>query len=89
METIKRHTTAQYLQAYSSGEIGPEVVIQALQLSGFRELCLVMSRHDLPLPCGKGREDEVEKEVREGLPLLKKILGIDTTEDQETAESSS
>ena len=40
----------------------------------FRELILETSRNDLPLPCGKGREAETEREVREGLPILRAAL---------------
>ncbi len=82
-------TTAQCLRAYSAGEIGPEVVIQSLQLSGYRELFLTMARHDLPLPRDQGREAQVAREVREGLPLVRQLLGLETIETEDRSKVAS
>lgn len=71
------HTTSQHLRAYSQGEIGPEVVIEALRMRGYGELFDAMERHSLPLPRGRGREAETEREVRECLPIVKLMLGLD------------
>ncbi len=68
-------TTAQVLRAYSEGLIGPQEAIQATGGLGYSHLFDAMARHDLPLPKGKGREEETEREVREGLPILRQLLG--------------
>ncbi|MCY3879041.1 MAG: hypothetical protein OXF74_07665 [Rhodobacteraceae bacterium] len=82
------HTTAQYLKAYSQGEIGPEIVIEALCMRGFGELLDAMARHDLSLPRGWGREKAVEREVRECLPLVRDLLGLGKPAGTETTDRS-
>ena len=67
-------TTSQFLQAYSEGSIGPEEAIRGIGGLGYSHLFDSMARHDFPLPRGRGREKEIAKEVREGLPVLRAAL---------------
>jgi len=70
----KLYTTAQYLWSYSRGDIGPEVAIKGIGVRGFGDLLDTMIAHGIPLPRGRGREDQVEREIRDARPLVRELL---------------
>ena len=63
-------TTSDFLVAYSEGKIGPEKAMEGIGVYTFRELLNAMADNGHPLPRGRGRETEVEREVAEVLPIL-------------------
>ena len=67
-------TTAQFLRAYSAGEIGPEEAIRGTGALGYSHLFDAMARHRLPLPRGRGREEETAREIQDALPILRSAL---------------
>ncbi len=75
-------TTAQYLWAYSRGDIGPETAIEGIGVRGFGALLDAMIANGVPLPRGRGREEETKREIRDGLPLMRQILGLDHPRDE-------
>ena len=78
-------TTADYLNAYSRGQISSGDVIRGLDMEGgFRELLELMSELELPLPRGQGEEDIVRKEVENAVPILKKQLELVEMKSAET-----
>ena len=69
-------TAAEFLRAYSEGRIGSHEAIRGTGATGFSDLLDVMTECGFSLPRGKGREDEVEREVAEALPMLAAALGV-------------
>ena len=69
-------TTADHLKAYSRGEISSRDAINGIGASGYRELLEVMCECGVPLPRGNGQEKEVEAEVEDVVPLLKRQLDL-------------
>lgn len=70
-------TTADHLKAYSRGEVSSSHAIAGIGASGFAELLQLMSECELPLPRGQGIEDIIEKEVQEGIPILRAIMEVE------------
>ena len=68
-------TTAEFLEAYSQGDIGSREAMQGIGVDGFRELLDAMADNGHPLPRGRGQEALVEVEVAKALPLLAEALG--------------
>lgn len=66
------------LSAYSAGRISSRDAIWLLHLDGFRDLLIAMADAGHPLPGPSA--DEIERQVREALPLLRAALK--PTEDQ-------
>jgi len=69
-------TAADFLQAYSEGRIGSRDAMRGIGVDSFRDLLNAMADCGWRLPRGRGREDEVEREVAEALPMLAEALGI-------------
>ena len=67
-------TTTDFLKAYSEGKIGPEKAMEGIGIFTFRELLNAMADNGHPLPRGRGREAEVEREVAEVIPVLAEAL---------------
>lgn len=69
-------TAAEFLQAYSEGRIGSREAMRGIGVDSFRDLLNAMADCGWGLPRGRGREDEVEREVAEALPMLAEALGL-------------
>ena len=69
-------TAAEFLQAYSEGRIGSREAIHGAGLDGFGGLLDAMAAGGYRLPRGRGREEQVEREVNEALPMLAEALGV-------------
>lgn len=69
-------TAAEFLQAYSEGRIGSREAMRGIGVDSFRDLLNAMADCGWRLPRGRGREDEVEREVTEALPMLAEALGL-------------
>ena len=68
-------SAAEFLRAYSEGRIGSHEAIHGTGAAGFSDLLDVMAECGFSLPRGKGREDEVEREVAAALSMLAAALG--------------
>ncbi len=73
-------TTAGYLEAYSTGQIGSRQTMRGIGVDGFRGLLDAMLEHGDPLPRGRGREEETAREVRQALPLIAEAMGVEIPE---------
>lgn len=60
------------LTGYSEGRLSSSEAIQRLHLDGFRELLMAMGDAGHPLP--KPPPEEIARQVREALPLLRAAL---------------
>ncbi len=69
-------TTAEFLQAYSEGRIDSREAIHGIGVDSFRDLLDAMVNCGFRLPRGRGREEQVEREVTEALPMLAEALGV-------------
>jgi hypothetical protein len=69
-------TTADFLEAYSRGEIGSGETIRGIGARDFRHLLELMGVHNLPLPRGRGQEEDTEREVAIAVPLLQAQLNL-------------
>lgn len=67
-------TTSLTLIAYSRGEIGSREAIRGIGGIGFSHLLDAMADAGLPLPRGRGHEEETHREVEEALPILQAAL---------------
>ena len=68
-------STADYLDAYSRGQISSGEAIRGMGAEGgFRELLDLMSELEYPLPRGQGKEDIIDKEIENAFPILRKYL---------------
>ena len=79
----KLYSTAQFLSAYSQGDIGPEVAIKGIGVAGFGELLDTMIVHGIPLPRDRGREEQTEREIQDALPLVKELLDFELNAAEE------
>ncbi len=69
-------TAAEFLQAYSEGRIDSREAMDGIGVASFRDLLNAMVDCGFRLPRGRGREEQVEREVAEALPMLAEALGL-------------
>ena len=69
-------TAAEFLRAYSEGRIDSREAMDGIGVDSFRDLLTAMVDCGFRLPRGRGREEQVEREVAEALPMLAEALGV-------------
>lgn len=67
-------TTANFLHAYSRGEISSSEAAKGIGVPGYRELTALMADLDIPLPRGSSDPEETRREVEDVLPILRARL---------------
>ncbi len=72
----RRITAAEFLQAYSNDLIDSREAMDGVGVDSFRDLLNAMVGCGFRLPRGRGREEQVEREVAEALPMLAETLGV-------------
>lgn len=66
---------SEFLQAYSEGKIGPRETMHGIGFCSLRDLLNAMVDCCSRLPRGRGREEQVEREVAQAQHMLAKALG--------------
>ncbi|MCY4591103.1 MAG: hypothetical protein OXE86_11225 [Alphaproteobacteria bacterium] len=69
-------TAAEFLQAYSEGRIDSRETMHGIGVDSFSDLLDAMAGCGFRLPRGRGREEQVEREVAAALPMLAEALGV-------------
>ena len=72
----RRITAAEFLQAYSDGLIDSREAMDGIGVDSFRDLLNAMVDCGFRLPRGRGREEQVEREVADALPMLAEALSV-------------
>ena len=72
----RRITAAEFLQAYSDGLIDSRKAMDGIGVDSFRDLLNAMVDCGFRLPRGRGREEQVEREVADALPMLAEALSV-------------